>query len=139
MGFFITFCNIVFLINTHHVILLCLNILIVQLPGSHQHFLQPSNRKSELSEELILLQIIAPNITLYKKLKNQLKCHIREAKLSYLKQLLLPTKNNPHSAVALWSAVNNIIGQYRVRKYNTINITLFLDSINDFSNCCSFY
>ena len=49
------------------------------------------------------------DIALYKKLKDQLKCHIREAKLSYLKQLLLQTKNNPHSAADLWSGVNNVI------------------------------
>ena len=72
------------------------------------------------------------DIALYKKLKNQLKCHVREAKLGYLKQLLLQTRNNPHSAADLWSGVNNIIGRYRARKNNTINTTLSLDSINDF-------
>ena len=68
------------------------------------------------------------DIALYKKLK----CHICEAKLSYLKQLLLQTKNNPHSAADLWSGVNKVSGRYCIRKNNTKNTTLSLDSINDF-------
>lgn len=67
------------------------------------------------------------DITLYKKMKNQLKYHIHEAKLSYLKQLLLQTKHNLHSAAKLWSGVNNVIGRYYVCKNNTLNTILSLD------------
>ena len=67
----------------------------------------------------------------YRQLKNRLKALGREAKISYLNQLLLKSKHNPHCSAELWSGINNILGHYRHR-HNPINTTLCLDDINKF-------
>ena len=98
--FLVLFCNVV-LINMHHVIL---KILTVLLPGSHQHFLKLSNRKGKLSKELILLQMMLA-LPLMPKIEESTEIPTEmshsEVKVSYLKQLVLQTKHNPHSAADL--------------------------------------
>ena len=79
-------------------------ILTVQLPGSHQHFLKLSSRKSKLRKELILLQMmlalpVTPKIEKSTEIPTEMSHS--EVKLSYLKQLVLQTKHNPHSAADL--------------------------------------
>jgi len=71
------------------------------------------------------------DVLLYKKLKNHLKCLIREAKLNYVKSLISQAKQNPQSAGELWHGVNDVLGRYQVRD-SGINTALSLDSINDF-------
>ena len=42
-------------------------------------------------------------------LKNQLKIDVYEAKLCYIKQLILQARKDPRSAGQLWNGVNNIL------------------------------
>ena len=67
----------------------------------------------------------------YRHLKNRLKVLVREAKLSYLNQLLLRSKHDPHTSADLWSGINNILGRYRLR-WNLLDSALSLDDINSF-------
>ena len=56
---------------------------------------------------------MAPDIENYRKLKNQLKIYVREAKLSYLKELLQKAREDPRLSAQLWSGVNNVLGRCR--------------------------
>lgn len=64
-------------------------------------------------------------------MKNQLKHLIHEAKLLYIKQLILQSKKDPQSVGKLWRGVNGIIGQYQTRS-TVLDTTISLDSVNDF-------
>ena len=71
------------------------------------------------------------DISYYKQLKNTLKVLIREAKTSYLNQLLVNSKQDPHSSAELWLGINNIMGRFHVHN-NPIDGKLSLDDINNF-------
>ena len=71
------------------------------------------------------------DIQLYKRLKNQLKHLVNEAKISYVRCMILKTRKNPRSAGHLWCGVNNIIGRYKLRD-SVLDTALSLDTVNDF-------
>ena len=65
----------------------------------------------------------------YKQYK--LKVLVREAKISYLNQLLMKTKRDPRSSAELWLGINNILGHYNLRQ-NLVDTTLSSGDINSF-------
>ena len=71
------------------------------------------------------------DIASYKRLKNQLKIYVREAKLSYLQMLLHQAKKDPQPSVQLWSGINNVIGCCKSQNGGISN-SLSLE-INNFS------
>ena len=56
-------------------------------------------------------------------MKNHLKHLVCEAKLSYVKQLIVEAKNNPRLSGGLWSGINNVMGRYR-RKNSAMDVSL---------------
>ena len=71
------------------------------------------------------------DVLLYRQLKNNLKCLVREAKINYVKTLISQARQNPQSAGELWRGVNDVLGCYQVRG-SEMGFDLSLDSINDF-------
>ena len=61
-------------------------------------------------------------------IKNNLKCQIRSAKLSYVHSLLVRARQVP---ATLWSEVNTIVGRKVIRP-SVINSVVSLDTINKF-------
>ena len=55
---------------------------------------------------------LGADISYYKHLKNRFKVFVREAKISYLNQLLLRSKCDPRSSAELWLGINNILGRF---------------------------
>ena len=74
---------------------------------------------------------LGADISYYKHLKNRLKVLVREAKISYLNQLLLRSKCDPRSSAELWLGINNILGRFHLRQ-NPVDTALSLDDINSF-------
>jgi len=71
----------------------------------------------------------------YKKLKNNLKLTIRQAKIDHLQSSLSQIKSSPAMAAQMWRKVNSIIGRPVSQCSN--DLALPLDSINNFfSKCC---
>ena len=68
----------------------------------------------------------------FRKLKNDLKHTIRQAKLDFLQSALSQSKSNPLRAAYMWSCVNNIIGCFKAHKL--ISEEISLDSINCYFN-----
>ena len=83
-----------------------------------------AKRRAEYSKDIA-------DVQLYKRLKNQLKHLVNEAKISYVKSLISQARKNPHSAGHLWCGVNNIIGRYQQHD-SVLATALSLDTINDF-------
>ena len=69
----------------------------------------------------------------YKKLKNNLKLTIRQAKIDHLQSSLSQIKSSPAMAAQMWRRVNSIIGRpaHSVPKCSD-DLSLQLDSINNF-------
>ena len=74
---------------------------------------------------------MAPDIENYRKLKNQLKIYVHEAKLSYLKELLQKARKDPRLSAQLWSGVNNILGRCRSH-CDGVTCPLSPDRVNNF-------
>ena len=66
----------------------------------------------------------------FRKLKNDLKYTIRQAKLDFLQSTLAQSKSNPSRAAYMWSCVNDIIG--RSKGHKLISDEISLDSLNCF-------
>ena len=64
----------------------------------------------------------------FRKLKNDLKHTIRQAKLNFLQSALSQSKSNPSKAAYMWSCVNSVIGRFKAHKL--ISEEISLDSVN---------
>ena len=67
----------------------------------------------------------------YRKLKNELKVIIREAKTTYLRNAVSQAKANPKLAAYMWKCVNGVIGHDNSRKTEFPQGSS-LDIINEF-------
>ena len=83
-----------------------------------------AKRKANISES-------DSDIAFYKQLKNKLKHLVHEDKLVYIKELILQSKKDPHSAGQLWRGVNDVIGRYQVQN-SVLDDAISLDTVNDF-------
>ena len=68
---------------------------------------------------------------MFKKLKNDLKATICQAKIDYFQSIMLQSKSSPKRAADLWSRVNNIIGCPKELK-SVVCDSLSLDSLNEY-------
>ena len=68
----------------------------------------------------------------FRKLENNLKHTMRQAKLDFLQSALSQSRSNPWRAAYMWSCVNNIIGRFKAHKL--ISEEVCLDSINCYFN-----
>ena len=85
---------------------------------------QQAKRKAELSGD-------SNDLMKYKQLKNYLKICTRQAKLSYIQQLISEARRAPHLSGQLWAGVNSVLGRHQ-RKQASVDTSLSLDSVNAF-------
>ena len=83
---------------------------------------QRAKRKAELSGD-------SNDLMDYKQLKNYLKFCTRQARLSYIQQLISEVRKASHLSDQFWAGVNSVLGRHH-RKQASIDISLSLDSVN---------
>ena len=66
---------------------------------------------------------------IYRKLKNELKAFIRQAKIDYLKSSITKAKSCPQMAAQMWAQVYSVLGRKAVKEDKKLSLSL--DLIND--------
>jgi len=66
---------------------------------------------------------------IYRRLKNELKASICQAKIDYLKSSMAKAKSCPQMAAQIWARVNSVLGRQEVKEDNKLSLPL--DVIND--------
>ena len=66
---------------------------------------------------------------IYRRMKNELKASICQAKIDYLKSSITKAKSCPQMAAQMWAWVNSVLGQQVVNEDGKLSLSL--DVIND--------